>query len=107
MRKAGVAAYRQTDKLQLLMEQWVACNGEWAASEFVKTVKLKRRNRKVGTRKWLTQSEIAQKYASGAIAQAICAAKMADEEVCKEQVRCHPDMNGVDRDEPRSNGTPS
>lgn len=83
----------------MLLEQWVACKGQWSASEFLYQVRQSKTNRRRGCRKWLTIGEISAKYGSRETAQAIVDQKLGDEEIKKEQVRVHPDMNGVDTDE--------
>ena len=99
IRRAGRAASRKSDQLQLLLEQWVTCGGQWKASEFYYQIKQKKRNRRHGCRKWLTLSELTNKYGSQDIAMSIVEQKLQDAEVAREQVRCHPDMHGVDTEE--------
>lgn len=47
----------------------------------------------------MTRSEIAQKYGSFEIADAIIAAKEGEPEIARTQIRPHPDMHGVDTPE--------
>ncbi len=99
IRTAGAAAFRKSDQLQVLLEQWCACNGVWKESEFYYQVKQKKRSRKHGSRRWLTRGEIASKYGSSEVADLIIEQKLSDAEICKEQVRSHPDLHGVDTPE--------
>eukprot|EP00435_Cladocopium_sp_Y103_P067635 s30_g30.t1 len=85
IRRAGAAAARKSHHLQVLLEQWLACNGQWKASEFYYQVCQKKRSRKHGCRKWLTRSEIGAKYGSLSTADSIISQKMADAEICREQ----------------------
>ncbi|CAL1165977.1 unnamed protein product [Cladocopium goreaui] len=101
VRRAGAAAYRQSDRLQVLLEQWLACSGQWKASEFYYQARQKKRSRRHGCRKWLTRSEIATKYGSFDTADGIIAQKMRDPEISKDQIRCHPDMHGQETDDTR------
>lgn len=101
VRRAGAAAYRQSDRLQVLLEQWLACSGQWKASEFYYQARQKKRSRRHGCRKWLTRSEIATKYGSFDTADSIIAQKMRDPEISKDQIRCHPDMHGQETDDTR------
>lgn len=78
------------------MEQWASANGVWSQSEFYLQVKQKRKHRSYGSRRWLTRGELLQKYGDSAVVDAIIAAKMADPEASKSQVRCHPDLHGQD-----------
>ena len=99
IRRAGAAAFRQSDQLQVLLEQWCACSGAWRESEFYFQVKQKTLSRKLGSRRWLTRGEIAAKYGSLEVANLIIEQKMSDPEICKQQVRCHPDLHGLDTPE--------
>ena len=99
IRAAGAAAFRDSPKLQLLMEQWTQCEGLWTKSDFWIQLKSKRRNRKFGCRKWMTKSELTMKFGSAQVAQEIIEAKMLKEEVRKEQVRAHPDCHGTETED--------
>lgn len=48
--------------------------------------------RKHGARVWMTKGQIAQKYSDKAVAEQICAAKMADEATRDSQTKPHPDL---------------
>ena len=93
---------RGPDRRQLLLEQWNACQGIWTQSELLFTLKQTSAHRKRGCRKWLTRSEIANKYGSEQIAQSIVDAKLSDEEASRNQVRIHPDV-GKDTEDTRLN----
>ena len=44
IRAAGQAAFRNHDRLQVLFEQWTSCKGQWRESEFMISLKQKKRN---------------------------------------------------------------
>lgn len=96
VRKAGRAAHNNSAMLQVLMEQWTGCGGVWAQSEFVLTVRQKKKHRTYGCRRWFCKSELAAKFGSDTVAQQIVDAKEADEEASKSQVRANPDLHGLD-----------
>ena len=100
VRRAGLAAHRNTEALQVLLEQWLSCEGRWNESEFVKTVRAERHQRTKGRREWLTQKQLSVKLGSEDAAAKICEAKMHDPEASKSQVRTHRDMHGKDSAEP-------
>lgn len=67
------------------------CKGEWKSSEFYMQIVSKSKERKKGSRRWLTRAQIADKYKSIEIANEICNGKLKDEATRKEQTRPHPD----------------
>ena len=83
-----------SEKLQVLFEQWMICDGHWSESTFYQQLKVSHLHRRRGARKWLTQSELAAKYNSINIAQKIVTAKLRDPELRKTQVRDHKDAPG-------------
>ncbi|CAL1153151.1 unnamed protein product [Cladocopium goreaui] len=91
IRLAGEAAFRCSDRLQVLFEQYVTCGGHWAESSIYLQMKIERRLRKTGSRRWLTCHEIAIKYGSQDAAEKIVAAKEADAETAATHIRPHPD----------------
>ena len=78
----------------MLMEQWASCCGVWTQSDFFLQIKVKRRNRSFGGRRWLTRMELITKYGAEEIAEQIIEAKQHDAEASKNQVRAHPDLHG-------------
>ena len=96
VRRAGAAAYRNTEALAVLMEQWVSCEGQWNESEFMKTVKSEKHQRTRGRREWLTRHQLAVKVGSEELAKQTVDAKETDMEASKSQVRLNPDMHGKD-----------
>lgn len=74
-----------------MFEQWASVDGIWRESAFFLTLTSEKRNKKRGARAWLTQSEIAQRYGSADVAQAIVDAKIADDKLRELHVRVHPD----------------
>eukprot|EP00435_Cladocopium_sp_Y103_P061023 s127_g22.t1 len=55
IRLAGEAAYRCSDRLAVLFEQWVGCEGHWRESALYQRLRVESRFRKRGCRKWLTE----------------------------------------------------
>ena len=84
-----------SDQLQVLFEQWVACAGHWTESSLMTELSQTSRYRKRGARKWLTTHELTMKFGSPEAAEQIKACKEGDAELCKSQVRFHPDAPGV------------
>ena len=80
-----------SSRLAVLFEQWMACSGHWSESAIYLQMKVEKRLRKCGTRKWLTIHELAMKYASMDVAKKIKAAKESDPEIARTQIRPHPD----------------
>ena len=99
VRRAGAAAKNDSQKLQMLQEQWTQCNGLWSQSDFVIRLRQKTRQRSYGARRWVTRQELICKYSSCAIADKIIAAKQGDKEARKSQIRAHPDLHGEDTDD--------
>lgn len=83
-----------SQKLGILQEQWLSCEGHWRESALYKKLLEKTTHRRFGSRKWLTKPELAMKY-SMEVAEAIIAAKHADPELSKSQIRKHPDCPDV------------
>ena len=79
-----------SDRLAVLFEQWVGCEGHWRESALYQRLRVESRFRKRGCRKWLTVSELAVKYGSSTVADKIKIAKESDPE-CANQRRPHPD----------------
>ena len=47
-----------------------------------------------GARRWLTRGQIADKYRDHILADQICDAKLADEELAQSHTKYHPDCPG-------------
>ena len=82
-----------SEKLQVLYEQWISCEGHWIESSLYKQLRVTVRNRKTGARKWLTEPELCVKYGSARVAARIAQAKRNDPK-CQHQIRDHPDCPG-------------
>ncbi|CAE7485612.1 unnamed protein product [Symbiodinium sp. CCMP2592] len=80
-----------SDQRNFLFEHWLQANENWNASKLLVTLKNKSGKKKVGLRKWLTKADLLQKYKDEEVVQAIIDAKVNDKELCKTQVRNHPD----------------
>lgn len=83
-----------SEKLAILYEQWVSCEGFWKESSLYKELKVKTHHRRLGRRVWLTFAEISKKYSSDRVATRIVEAKRSDPTICKTQIRDHPDCPG-------------
>lgn len=84
----------------MLLEQWTHCKGQWSQSDFYVQLKSKRRNRKIGSRRWMTRGEMLAKFGSDTVVDAIITAKMQlPEDVRSTQVRAHPDLHGKDTED--------
>ena len=94
IKAAGRAAFRDSDRLAILQEQWAACEGAWSESELYMQLKESVSHRKKGQRAWLTRHELEVRYGSKDAAQAICEAKLT--EPGTPHVRDHKDCPGVD-----------
>jgi len=87
--------------LQILLEQWTSCNGQWAQSEFFLQIKQKRRNRTIGSRRWMCKAELLSKFGSQDVVNQLIQAKTLDAEIAATHVRANPDLHGMDTDDPR------
>lgn len=83
-----------SQKLAVLKEEWLACAGVWKSSALYKKMKQSSKTSNHGARLWLTKTQIAAKYSSMEVAQAIVDAKLADAELRESQVREHKDCPG-------------
>ncbi|CAL1132282.1 unnamed protein product [Cladocopium goreaui] len=101
VRRAGQSAYRSSDKLQVLLEQWAACEGHWAYSDFMIECKKKSKHRSYGSRVWMTKSEMTAKFGSLTVAETIIESKENDTDASVHQIRPHPDCHGRDTPETR------
>ena len=81
-----------SQRLQVLVDEWISCKGEWKKSTLYERMMAKKSCRKHGARVWMTKSQIAQKYSDQHIAEQICAAKLEDEATRESQTKAHPDL---------------
>ena len=84
-----------TERLQILQEQWIGCGGVWKESALYLRMTSKNTFRKRGSRAWLTFQQIAERYGSEDVARQITEAKLADEDMRRLQVRQHPDCSAT------------
>ena len=81
-----------SEKLAVLLEDWIACDGCWVESSFYKRVTQRTTTSRRGCRVWLTREQIRIKYGgSHKIADMICDSKLNDPESFKHQTKVHPD----------------
>ena len=85
---------RKNEKLAVLFEEWASSGEDWTKSRMVIEMKTKDRHRVRGSRRWLTESEISEKYNSPEIARDICTNKLENEQLRATTVREHPDLPG-------------
>ena len=81
-----------SEKLQVLQEQWLQCDGAWKKSTFYLEIKKSKAERKRGCRMWMTRAQLVAKYNSESLADEIIANKEADPN--GNQVKDHPDAPG-------------
>lgn len=90
------ASFPGSDKIAILFDQWLTCEGHWRQSSLFLQLKTEKRFRKRGARKWLTESELAMRYGSTDMARKIVQAKLDDPDM-QSHVRPHPDCpHGAD-----------
>ncbi|CAL1127245.1 unnamed protein product [Cladocopium goreaui] len=94
IKRAGKAAFRCSERISILYEQWIECAGHWSESSLLQQLRYEKRHRRIGARKWLTYAELVIKYGNSDCARKICESKRRDPEVAKEQIRPHPDCPG-------------
>ena len=99
IRRAGKASSRNSAMLGVLMEQWTQCEGVWTASELLLQIREKKKTGNMDAANGFAAGELENKYGSKVVASQIIEAKMNDEEASKSQVRCHPDLHGLDTDD--------
>lgn len=87
--------YLGSERLGILFESWVSCEGHWSESQLCKELRVSARHRRRGGRKWLTLPELITKYGSERIALRIKEAKESDPQLAKSQIRDNPDCPGV------------
>ena len=87
-----------SDRLQILMEQWISCNGIWKESTLCLRMSQKSSYKKRGCRAWLTYEQIVAKYGSESVAKQIVDSKWAisDKDARDRQIRRHPDIPDSD-----------
>ena len=77
--------------MNVLYEQWTACNGTWKSSSFLVSLRESRSHKKRGCRRWLTYAQICEKY-NERIAEELCLAKLNDELSRVQDIKPHPDL---------------
>ena len=88
-------AYGGHDKLQILLDAWSSCDGDWRSSELYLKMVSRKTASTYGCRKWLTRQQIALKYDNNmGLADTICDGKLADAELMKTHTKFHPDAPG-------------
>lgn len=89
---------RGSHKLQILLDEWETCAGQWKKSTLYSKLSAKTTERSYGARVWLTRAQIAAKYGGGeegkAIADSICEGKLKDPEIAATHTKWHPDAPG-------------
>ena len=80
------------EKLSVLQEQWLQCDGNWKKSSFYLEIKKSKAERKRGCRMWMTRAQLIAKYGSAALADEIISNKEADPSGT--QTKDHPDAPG-------------
>ena len=79
-------------RLQVLLEDWISCRGEWRQSKLYEKITSRKSCRTYGARVWLTKSQIMAKYGGDeAVANDIISTKTETEEARQTQTKPHPD----------------
>ena len=77
--------------MQELYERWLSCGEDWTKSSWLLSLTSTSSHHKKGARRWMTRSQIAEKYnGSWDIADEIIAAKNTPEHA--DQRKPHPDL---------------
>ena len=82
---------RGSAQLQVLLDEWTQCSGQWQKSTLFERMTAKKSCRKHGARVWLTRSQIATKYGDQKVADEICDGKLLDESLKETHTKPHPD----------------
>ena len=75
----------------VLYDAWASCAGQWEKSTFLQQVRDRHRSTRCGTRRWLTVSEMDDKFGEEMATQ-IRNRKLLDPELCAREVRSHPEL---------------
>ena len=76
----------------MLFDEWLAANELWSQSKMLISIRTRKKDKKLGSRRWMTHAEIVKKYEDEKVASAIVAHKESLEgEDRKGSVRPHPD----------------
>ena len=78
-------------KLQILMDSWSECKGEWRKSALFLKMTSRSSSSSFGSRRWLTRNQLVAKYNDQSMADAICNGKLGDEELKNTHTKPHPD----------------
>ena len=79
------------DKLQILMDSWSECKGEWRKSALYLKMTSRKSSSSFGSRRWLTRNQLIAKYGDESMADSICDGKLGDEELKRTHTKPHPD----------------
>lgn len=83
----------------ILFEEWMKSNESWSKSDFIIRMRMSKKQTMKGSRRWMTEAEIVQKYAltlpeedSKEVAKEIIQSKVSCPHISKMQVRSHPEL---------------
>ena len=77
--------------MQKLYEEWLAANECWSASTYVIQLQQTSKFTKTGARRWMTYSQICEKYKSEDVATCIIEEKKTNPVLAETQIKPHPD----------------
>ncbi|CAE7239863.1 unnamed protein product [Symbiodinium sp. CCMP2592] len=82
-------------KMSTLYEDFMQCQGKWANSYIMKTIRQKHKNGKRAARRWLTRAQLKAHFNDDSVVDAIIVRKEADSELAEKEIRDHPDLPGL------------
>ena len=80
--------------MSTLYEDFMQCQGKWANSYIMKTIRQKHKNGKRAARRWLTRAQLKAHFNDDSVVDAIIVRKEADSELAEKEIRDHPDLPG-------------
>ena len=80
--------------MSTLYEDFMQCQGKWANSYIMKTIRQKHKNGKRAARRWLTRAQLQAHFNDDSVVDAIIVRKEADSELAEKEIRDHPDLPG-------------
>ena len=89
--QCGCQSSEGSAQLQVLLDEWMQCSGQWQKSTLFERMTAKKSCRKHGARVWLTRGQIATKYGDQKVADEICDAKLLDPAIKETHTKSHPD----------------
>lgn len=89
---ANEAGENKAEKLAVLYEQWAGAKENWQGSTLVLKAKQSSSTIKRGTRRWMTEAQLRDKYQCPVTAREICELKERDDVLSKTQIKPNPNL---------------